>query len=123
MGEAAVGARVLSSQKATRELAAPLLVPAGTDIMIPISEQDLQSALIVGRVLAYAQGFRILNAASDEFDWSLDLARIAEIWRAGCIIRSAMLDDIVVAFRTELHEGHLVLSEHFINDFLSFLPI
>jgi|TARA_B110000259_G_scaffold31620_1_gene34689 6-phosphogluconate dehydrogenase len=113
--EAAVGARVLSSQKATRELAAPLLVPAGTDIMIPISEQDLQSALIVGRVLAYAQGFRILNAASDEFDWSLDLARIAEIWRAGCIIRSTMLDDIAAAFRTELHEGHLVLSEHFIN--------
>ena len=69
----------------------------------------------MGRVLAYAQGFRILNAASDEFDWSLDLARIAEIWRAGCIIRSAMLDDIVAAFRTDLHEGHLVLSEHFIN--------
>jgi 6-phosphogluconate dehydrogenase len=113
--EAAVGARVLSSQKVTREIAAHLLVPAGTDTMIPISEHDLQSALIVGRVLAYAQGFQILNAASDEFDWALDFARIAEIWRAGCIIRSAMLDDIAEAFRNELPQGHLVLSQHFIK--------
>ena len=113
--EAAVGARVLSSEKATREIAAPLLTPAGIDTMIPISEHDLQSALIVGRVLAYAQGFRILDAASKEFDWSLDFARIAEIWRAGCIIRSTMLDDIAAAFRTELPQGRLILSEHFIK--------
>ena len=113
--EAAVGARVLSSEKPTREIAAPLLVPAGIDTMVTFSEQDLESALIVGRVLAYAQGFRILNAASEEFNWELDFARIAEIWRAGCIIRSAMLDDIADAFRTDLPNGRLVLSEHFIE--------
>jgi len=113
--EAAVGARVLSSEKTTREIAAPLLVPAGIDTFINFSEQDLESALIVGRILAYAQGFRILNAASDEFKWELDFARIAEIWRAGCIIRSVMLDDIAEAFRTDLPDGRLVLSEHFIE--------
>ena len=113
--EAAVGARVLSSEKTTREIAAPLLVPAGIDTFINFSEQDLESALIVGRILAYAQGFRILNAASDEFKWELDFARIAEIWRAGCIIRSVMLDDIAKAFRTDLPDGRLVLSEHFIE--------
>ena len=106
---------MLSSQKATREVAAPLLVPAGTDIIIPISEHDLQSALIVGRVLAYAQGFQILNAASEEFDWAHDFARISEIWRAGCIIRSAILNDIAEALRTELPLGHLVFSQHFIE--------
>ena len=113
--EAAVGARVLSSEKTTREIAAPLLAPAGIDTVVTFSEQDLESALIVGRVLAYAQGFRILNAASEEFNWDLDFARIAEIWRAGCIIRSAMLDDIADAFRTALPNGRLVLSEHFIE--------
>jgi len=113
--EAAVGARVLSSEKTTREIAAPLLVPAGIDALVTFSEPDLESALIVGRILAYAQGFRILNAASDEFKWELDFARIAEIWRAGCIIRSAMLDDIAKAFRTDLPDGRLVLSEHFIE--------
>ena len=113
--EAAVGARVLSSEKTTREIAAPLLGPAGIDTVVTFSEQDLESALIVGRALAYAQGFRILNAASEEFNWDLDFARIAEIWRAGCIIRSAMLDDIADAFRTDLPNGRLVLSEHFID--------
>ena len=63
--EAAVGARVLSSEKTTREIAAPLLGPAGIDTVVTFSEQDLESALIVGRALAYAQGFRILNAASE----------------------------------------------------------
>ena len=113
--EAAVGARVLSSEKTTREIAAPLLAPAGIDTVVTFSEQDLESALIVGRALAYAQGFRILNAASEEFNWDLDFARIAEIWRAGCIIRSAMLDDIADAFRTDLPNGRLVLSKHFIE--------
>ena len=113
--EAAVGARVLSSEKTTREIAAPLLAPAGIDTVVTFSEQDLESALIVGRALAYAQGFRILNAASEEFNWDLDFARIAEIWRAGCIIRSAMLDDIADAFRTDLPNGRLVLSEYFIE--------
>ena len=113
--EAAVGARVLSSEKTTREIAAPLLALAGIDTVVTFSEQDLESALIVGRALAYAQGFRILNAASEEFNWDLDFARIAEIWRAGCIIRSAMLDDIADAFRTDLPNGRLVLSEYFIE--------
>ena len=111
--EAAVGARVMSAQKSTRKRAARVLVPAGTDTMVPVAEHDLQSALIVGRVLAYAQGFEILAAGSKEFNWSLDFARIAEIWRAGCIIRSAMLDDIATAFRSPRPAGHLVLSDHF----------
>jgi 6-phosphogluconate dehydrogenase len=68
---------------------------------------------LVGRILSYAQGFRILNAASDEFKWDLDYAQIAEIWRAGCIIRAAMLDDIANAFRTDLPHGRLILSDHF----------
>ena len=112
--EAAVGARVMSAQKSTRERASTILVPAGTDTMIPVSEHDLQSALIVGRILSYAQGFEILAAGSTEFNWSLDFARIAEIWRAGCIIRSTMLDDIATTFRSQRPAGPLALSDHFI---------
>ena len=111
--EAAVGARVLSSEKATREIAAPLLSPAGEDFMSVFNETDIEDALITGRVLAYAQGFRILKAASDEFEWDIDYARVAEIWRAGCIIRSSMLDDIAAAFGTDLPHDRLILSEHF----------
>jgi len=110
--EAAVGARVLSSERIVRQAAGDILgseVPEG----VQFDEGDLESALLVGRVLSYAQGFRILNAASDEFKWGLKYSQIAEVWRAGCIIRSAMLDDISNAFKGDLPHGRLILSEHF----------
>ena len=107
--EAAVGARGWSSEKATREVAATLLAGATVETAVPRPEV-LEQALLAGRILAHAQGFRVLQAASDEFDWSLDLARIAEIWRAGCIIRSALLDDIAVSIREGLPQGHLILA-------------
>lgn len=113
--EAAVGARVLSSEKITREVAEPLLRSAGTGTANAFASEDLEAALLVGRILAYAQGFRILKAASEEFEWQLDYARIAEVWRAGCIIRSSLLDDIAQAFRTSLPEGRLVLSPVFVD--------
>ena len=113
--EAAVGARVLSSEKQTRETASTLLVPAGEETTMAFQEEDLEHAMLMGRILAYAQGFRILKAASEEFEWDLEYARIAEIWRAGCIIRSSLLDDIAQAFRDDLPEGRLVLSDTFIR--------
>ena len=111
--EAAVGARVLSSERQTRQIAGPILAPRAGEEHGTFNEEELESALLVGRVLAYAQGFRILKAASDEFGWDLDYARIAEIWRAGCIIRSSLLDDIATAFRGDLPDDRLILSDHF----------
>lgn len=111
--EAAVGARVLSSERKTRQVAAGILAPETQGTIQTFDEDDLESALLAARILAYAQGFRILHAASDEFSWDLDYSRIAEIWRAGCIIRSAMLDDIAKAFRSDQPEGRLILSDHF----------
>ena len=107
--EAAVGARGWSSEKETRELAEPLLAAGALAADVP-GEDDLEQALLAGRILAHAQGFRVLGAASDEFGWDLDFARISEIWRAGCIIRSALLDEFSEAFRAELPHGHLILA-------------
>ncbi len=107
--EAAVGARVLSSEIKTRGVASEILeggtLPVGT-----ISRDDLEAAFFGARILAYAQGFRILRAADQEYDWGLDYVRIAEIWREGCIIRSALLDDIATAFQNDLPRGKLVLA-------------
>ncbi|MEO1457547.1 MAG: hypothetical protein AAFV49_08250, partial [Pseudomonadota bacterium] len=65
----------------------------------PVLDSDLEEALLAARIIAYGQGMALLQAASDEYAWSLDLAQTAEIWRAGCIIRSALLDDIAAAIR------------------------
>ena len=110
--EAALGARVLSSERSVRQQAEGILRDPNPPA-VSFDEADLEAAFRVSRILAYAQGFRILKAASVEFDWDLDFARIAEIWRAGCIIRSALLDDLSVAFRGELPQGRLILSDHF----------
>lgn len=107
--EAAVGARGWSSEKDMRVAAEPLLDKAALPTEIP-SDDDLENALLAGRILGHAQGFRVLSSASEEFGWSLDLARIAEIWRAGCIIRSALLDEFAEAFRSDLPFDHLILA-------------
>ncbi|OAN80509.1 phosphogluconate dehydrogenase (NADP(+)-dependent, decarboxylating) [Sulfitobacter sp. EhC04] len=107
--EAAVGARGWSAEKDTREAAEPMLPMGALTAQMP-SDADLELALLAGRILSHAQGFRILSAASEEFDWQLDLARISEIWRAGCIIRSALLDDLASAFRGDFPQGHLILA-------------
>lgn len=107
--EAAIGARSWSSEKEVRSIAEPLLAAGTLAADVPAAD-DLETALLAARILAHAQGFRLLAAASEEFDWSLDLARISEIWRAGCIIRSALLDDFAQALRGDLPAGHLILS-------------
>lgn len=111
MIEAAVGARSWSSEKDTRQTAQSIL--GGARGPITPGSATMADAFTAVRILGYAQGFRILVAAAQEYDWPLDRARIAEIWRAGCIIRSAMLDDIAEAFRTELPHGQLILSPSF----------
>ncbi len=107
--EGAVGARAWSSEKETREVAQRLLNAGATPADLP-DANDLQEALLAARILGHAQGFRVLQAASDEYDWSLNLPRIAEIWRAGCIIRSTLLDDLADALRSDPPRGELILA-------------
>ncbi|MFO7772290.1 MAG: NADP-dependent phosphogluconate dehydrogenase, partial [Roseovarius gahaiensis] len=108
MIEAAVAARSWSSEKDTRQTAETVL--GGARLGVSLSAETLADAFLAARILAHAQGFRLLSEASDHYDWQLDLARIAEIWRAGCIIRSALLDDIAAAFHDTPKHGELVLA-------------
>ncbi|MEM9709356.1 MAG: NADP-dependent phosphogluconate dehydrogenase [Pseudomonadota bacterium] len=119
--EAAVGARSWSSERAARALGAETLAP-GETARKPILDTDLEKALLAARIIAYSQGLTLLSRASAEFDWNLDLARIAEIWRAGCIIRSALLDDIAHAARDGLPEDQLILAPAFAVRLAETLP-
>jgi 6-phosphogluconate dehydrogenase len=49
-------------------------------------------------VVAYAQGLDQLRAASDAYRWGVDVATVAKIWRAGCIIRARLLERIRQAY-------------------------
>ncbi len=108
--ESAVAARSLSSLKAEREEAARIYQPAPRKLSVPDHAKflaDLEQGLLAGKIAAYAQGFAVMAAASKEHDWNIPLATTARIWRAGCIIRSQLLDDIAHAF--EGHGSHNLL--------------
>ncbi|UWQ96816.1 NADP-dependent phosphogluconate dehydrogenase [Rhodobacteraceae bacterium M385] len=107
--EAAVAARNMSAQRGLRSDLAETFGGVN-EIDIPID--ILEAALTCGKVLCYTQGFDMLRAAASAFHWSLKPEVIARNWRAGCIIRSAMLDDMAEAFETA-PDGTLMAAPYF----------
>lgn len=96
--EAAVAARNMSARRDERAAIEAIFGAAPTPIAQGgLDLETLEQALIAGKILCYAQGFAMISAASDQFGWSLHGPTIARTWRAGCIIRSAMLDDMATA--------------------------
>ena len=89
----AVFERSLSAQKGLRETASKQFVCRRSQAVYNKSEmvKDIYSALYASKLVSYAQGFAVLQRASDAFAWNLDLASIARMWRGGCIIRSVFL--------------------------------
>jgi 6-phosphogluconate dehydrogenase len=55
-------------------------------------------ALCAASVVTYSQGLDLLGHASKAYDYGLNLAEVAKIWRGGCIIRAALLEDIRAAY-------------------------
>jgi 6-phosphogluconate dehydrogenase len=101
--EAAVTARNISALKDMRERMEEIFGAAPKRIdpdALPLDR--LEAALICGKILCYDQGFAMIAAASEKYGWSLDGARIARVWREGCIIRSAMLDDMAQALEGDV---------------------
>jgi 6-phosphogluconate dehydrogenase len=70
---------------------------------------QLGRALTAALMTVYAQGFALLAVASDKYNYDLDLAAVARIWRGGCIIRAGLLEDIGAAFRTRRDLPNLLL--------------
>jgi 6-phosphogluconate dehydrogenase len=70
---------------------------------------QLGRALFGAIITIYAQGFAVLTAASAKYKYDLDLETVARIWRGGCIIRAALLEDICAAFRVKRDLPNLLL--------------
>lgn len=98
--DAAVVARNLSSQLDKRAQGEALFGAAPLPIT-DISLDDLEGALIAGKIICYAQGFEMMRKASEQFGWTLPLPDIARVWREGCIIRSKMLNDMADALTND----------------------
>jgi 6-phosphogluconate dehydrogenase len=117
--EAAIMARNVSARLDERAAGEARFGPAPQPLSLTLTA--LEQALIAGKILCYAQGFAMISAASDSFGWRLPLPEIARVWRAGCIIRSAMLNDMAEAL-TQDPARNLILAPFFAERIEAALP-
>ncbi|MDY6846594.1 MAG: NADP-dependent phosphogluconate dehydrogenase [Chloroflexota bacterium] len=113
---AAVVSRIMSGMKDQRVEASQWL--KGPSPTFKEGDRDqlvdaAKHALFASKVISYAQGFGLLQAASDAYDYHLELRSVAKIWRAGCIIRAELLDDIMAAYDRNPGLTNLLCDEYF----------
>ena len=114
IGEA-VFARCLSALKEERVEAAKVL--SGPEPRFQGDRQammtDLKQALYASKIISYAQGYQLMRAAAEQYQWNLNYGGIALMWRGGCIIRSVFLGKIKEAFDTNPELVNLLLAPFF----------
>jgi len=109
--QAAVEARGLSAKKHERLAAAEILRGPQEPPATTVDLQAVHDALYAAKICSYAQGMDLLQQASREKGWNLDLSTIARIWKGGCIIRAKFLDRIQEAFRKKSDLENLLLDD------------
>lgn len=113
--EAAVAARNMSARLDERKSgeAAFGAAPSGMNGEA-VSIEVLEGALVAGKIICYAQGFGLILEAAKQYGWAMPLPEIAKIWRNGCIIRSAMLNDMSAALADDA-ERNLMVAPFFLE--------
>jgi len=110
--DTAVTARNLSGLKDVRVAAQQKL--KGPDSVTAIDKKELiallEQALYFATITTYAQGMALLQRASAEYKYGLNLAEVAKIWRGGCIIRATLLEQISAAYTQQPDIANLMLS-------------
>jgi 6-phosphogluconate dehydrogenase len=85
---AAVFARSLTARAGSQTLPGPV------GLADPLTPEQLYGAFALAKLATYEQGFQVLNAAAESYDWPLDLPAVARVWRAGCILRGPLLETL-----------------------------
>ncbi|MBK19283.1 MAG: phosphogluconate dehydrogenase (NADP(+)-dependent, decarboxylating) [Rhodospirillaceae bacterium] len=109
----AVAARSLSGDRDVRDAVRHNLSPK-TDER-EFSADNVRDALLSSFLACYAQGFAVLSAGSEKYDWPHSEKEIAAIWQHGCIIRSAILGTIEQAYDEQPDLPHLFASEGIVD--------
>lgn len=117
IGEA-VFARCLSAIKDQRVNASKVLAGPKVDAAAVCGDkaafvEDIRKALYASKIVSYAQGYQLMQAAAEEYGWDLNYGEIAMMWRGGCIIRSQFLGRIKEAFDAQGDLVNLLLNPYF----------
>lgn len=123
--DTAVSMRDLSKYKSLRTQAAAMY---GATPKEPLTNKPneylvaLEQAFYFSMAITYSQGMQLLYKASETYNYKLELDQIAKIWRGGCIIRSAFLEDIYSAFQSNAKLEHLLLDKSVQSKLKNSLP-
>ncbi|NKX56467.1 NADP-dependent phosphogluconate dehydrogenase [Arthrobacter mobilis] len=118
-----VFARALSSQRDQRATARQVLTGHEQQVAVPEGfVEDVRQALFASKLVSYAQGLDMLGAAAKEYGWDLKLDEIASLWRAGCIIRAELLDEIMKAYAGGDKPANLLFAPAFAGAIAAAVP-
>lgn len=119
--DAAVGVRDLSTFKEERKKAYSIF--AGHQIKSPLDRKSflsqLSNAYYVSSIITYSQGMALLQRASTAYRYNLNMESVARIWRGGCIIRAAVLEPIMSAYRESSQLSHLLFDPHLSEEIIN----
>jgi 6-phosphogluconate dehydrogenase len=112
--DAAVMMRDLSGYKVERKIAAQMIHGPKTTFK---GDRDrfisqLRNALYASMIITYTQGMALLKQASNAYGYGLNLEAVARIWRGGCIIRAALLEDIRTSYQKQPGLVNLLMDPH-----------
>ena len=74
------------------------------------SIDEISAAFHLTKLLIFDQGLNLIQQASDAQDWQVDVPKVISIWRAGCIIRSNMLDEMSTSMEGQNTSNRLIYS-------------
>ena len=121
---AAVFSRCLSAMKDERVIAAtafghqPARYQGDREAFI----EDIRQALFAAKIISYAQGYVLMQAAAKTYNWNLNYGGIALMWRGGCIIRSVFLGKIKEAYDQHPQLSNLLLDPYFKETIQNLVP-
>lgn len=118
LSSANTAARVAAQEELPDGLIATTGVAAGDPDFI----EDVRKALFASKLVAYAQGLDMLEAAAQQYNWTYKLDVVASLWRAGCIIRAELLGEIMEAYSGEVTPANMLLAPGFKSLMEDLLP-
>ena len=83
---------------------------------------QVHDALYAARITTYAQGLRLIQAASQQYKWDVSIAEMARIWRGGCIIRARLLTPLREAFLSQPGLPNLMVADAFARELAQKAP-
>lgn len=110
----AVAMRALAAAKRERESASSIL--AGPKNLFQGDRktflEQLKNALYASMIITITQGMTQLSKASRAYDYRLNMADVARVWRGGCIIRSTLMKEIFLSYQERPELVNLLLDPY-----------